>query len=158
MSKNMHVLSIIAAATGLALAGSAIAQSGEADLQVKQSEQFGEYIVDADGGALYMFTTDTQGQCSSQARSSCEDQCLKIWPSYTIQGEPTVGDQLQEDLVSTFQRADGQTQVTYGGWPLYYFSKDSNANAPQGQDVHGFGGEWYLVAPDGTKIEKKQQQ
>ena len=46
-------------------------------------------------------------------------------------------------------------QVTYNGWPLYYFVKDKQAGEATGQDVKGFGGEWYLVKPQGTKLESK---
>lgn len=138
----------------------ALAQSGgNPDLTVQQSEQFGSYVVDANGRPLYMFTADTQGQGGTQAKSSCQDQCAKAWPPLVIQGQPRVGNNLRQDLVSTFQRQDGQTQVTYGGWPLYYYAKDQGgSNSVKGQDVHGFGGEWYLVSPDGTKNRKKQQQ
>lgn len=157
MNKHALFFSMLAAAT---FTGTTVAQSGDkADLTVKQSSQFGNYVADASGRPLYMFTSDTQGQGSSQAKSSCQDQCAKAWPPLTVQGQPQVGSELQQDLVSTLQRQDGQMQVTYGGWPLYYFAKDKGgSDAVEGQDVHGFGGEWYLVSPDGSKNEKKQQQ
>ncbi|MFG6581432.1 hypothetical protein ACGYK1_18770 [Sulfitobacter sp. 1A13191] len=47
---------------------------------------------------------------------------------------------------------DGQKVVTYHGWPLYYFTRDEDADAPQGQDVESFGGEWYLITPEGEKV------
>lgn len=54
--------------------------------------------------------------------------------------------------LSTTKRKDGSTQVTYNGWPLYYFAKDQTPGEITGQDVEGFGAEWYLVSPDGEKV------
>ena len=141
-------------------AGSALAQSGS-DVQLTQqtTDGYGAYVADGQGKALYMFTTDTRGEGSTQAKSSCYDACAKAWPPLTVEsGNPQVGDQLQQDLVGTFQRENGTTQVTYGGWPLYYFVKDQGPGEVKGQDVHGFGGEWYLVAPDGSKNEQQPKQ
>jgi predicted lipoprotein with Yx(FWY)xxD motif len=46
-------------------------------------------------------------------------------------------------------------QVTYGGWPMYYFVQDRGPGEAMGrQDKHGFGGEWHLVAPAGEKGEE----
>jgi len=46
----------------------------------------------------------------------------------------------------------GAESCDYHGWPLYYFTRDEDADAPQGQDVESFGGEWYLITPDGEKV------
>jgi predicted lipoprotein with Yx(FWY)xxD motif len=68
--------------------------------------------------------------------------------------QPKAGDKVQSDLLGTIQRQDGSTQVTYNGWPLYYFSRDQGPGQTTGQDVHGFGGEWYLITPEGTKAKE----
>ena len=46
-------------------------------------------------------------------------------------------------------------QVTYNGWPLYYFIKDKAPGDTMGQDVKGFGAEWYLVMPSGKEVHSK---
>jgi Secreted repeat of unknown function len=43
--------------------------------------------------------------------------------------------------------------VTYNGHPLYYFAGDKAAGDTKGQDLHNFGGGWYVVAPNGQKID-----
>lgn len=58
-------------------------------------------------------------------------------------------------LVGTFERRDGARQVTYDGMPLHYFVKDQEPGDTAGQDVEGFGGEWYLVAPEGAKVHEE---
>lgn len=70
----------------------------------------------------------------------------------------TVAGQIQSDLVGTIQRADGTTQVTYAGHPLYLYSDDHAPGDVKGQDLTQFGGEWYLVSPAGDKIEAKADQ
>lgn len=151
--KMLVIITTVAAG----LAGTAAAQSGEqVRLKATQSDVYGSYVTDAQGRTLYLFTTDTRGEGGSMPASSCYDACAKAWPPLTAKAQPEVGDQLQQDLVGTYQRKDGQTQVTYGGWPLYYYVKDQGAGSVTGQDKHGFGGEWYLVAPDGSKNEKQK--
>ncbi len=59
----------------------------------------------------------------------------------------------QADLIGTFERDDGKMQVTYGGWPLYHFVRDKAPGDTNGQDVEGFGAEWYLVSPSGEEVE-----
>lgn len=154
----MDVKTLVAAtAITVGLAAPALVQAAEqVELKATQSDTYGSYVTDGEGRTLYLFTTDTQGEGGSTAESSCNDACAKAWPPLTTEGEPEVGGQLEQDLVDTFEREDGKTQVTYGGWPLYYFVKDQKAGDVTGQDKHGFGGEWYLLAPDGSKNEKQK--
>jgi len=56
-------------------------------------------------------------------------------------------------LLGTSKRADGTTQVTYKGHPLYYFVQDKKAGDTKGQDIDGFGAAWYVVSPAGKKID-----
>ncbi len=121
-------------------------------LNVDTSDRFGRYVTDANGRALYMFTADSKGE------SSCYDACARAWPPVTTTGEPEAAAAgLDKSKLGTITRRDGTKQVTYNGKPLYYFARDTQPQQLSGQDVHGFGGEWYLVAPDGTTIKSAQQ-
>lgn len=123
--------------------------AGSAALAVAQDPQHGAYLTDGGGRALYMFTADQKGA----SRSACSDACAQAWPPFTAQGQPQLqGQQLDRTKVGSLQRADGQTQVTYGGWPLYHYALDTGPKTTKGQDVHGHGGEWYLVTPAGEKL------
>ena len=55
-----------------------------------------------------------------------------------------------------FERTDGSMQVAYNGKPLYYFARDENAGDTKGQDVEGFGAEWYLISPEGEEVEEEE--
>ncbi|HET7321833.1 MAG TPA: hypothetical protein VFI96_05000, partial [Longimicrobiaceae bacterium] len=82
---------------------------GGATLTVANSPEYGSYLADGQGRALYLFTSDKAGE------SSCTDACAQAWPPYvTAQGTPTAGSaEVQASLISTVQRADGSTQVVY---------------------------------------------
>ena len=50
-------------------------------------------------------------------------------------------------------RADGTTQVTYAGHPLYRYAEDTAPGTTRGQGSNAFGAKWYVVAPSGQKID-----
>jgi predicted lipoprotein with Yx(FWY)xxD motif len=144
MNKKNLLLSLVAvSAASFALAEPATV------LEARKADPHGTIVADADGKALYLFTKDTQGKQGSDAASACYETCANAWPPLTVHEQARVGQGLQQELVSTIQRTDGTTQVTYGGWPLYYFAKDS------GEQINGqgVGDVWYLVAPDGSTIK-----
>ena len=116
---------------------------GAATVTVATADQYGEYLADADGMALYLFTDDEGGE------SVCYDGCAQTWPPLTVEGTPTAGEGVSADLGTT-DRDDGSTQVTAGDWPLYYYAADE---APGDTNGQGVGGVWFLVAPDGTAID-----
>lgn len=133
----------------------AAAQTAEAaKVAVEESQEHGPYLTDADGRALYLFTADQQGSGDQAAQSNCYAACAEAGPPLVTGGEPQAGEQADNSLMGTLERQNGDRQVTYGGWPLYYFVQDQGPGEATGQDKHGFGGEWYLVTPAGEKVEE----
>lgn len=119
------------------------AEAGAGTLMIADSD-LGEIVVDADGMTLYMFDTDTQGS----GASSCSGECLTNWPPLTTDGQaPAVQGVTGE--VGTIETADGSTQVTLNGWPLYYFAGDAAAGDVNGQ---GVGGIWWVLSPAGERM------
>ena len=96
---------------------------------------------------LYLFTKDTPNT------SVCYDKCATAWPPLLTTGAPAVGDGVDASKLGTTTRKDGTVQVTYNGWPLYYYAGDLGAAETQGQDIESFGGEWYLLSPRGMVID-----
>lgn len=140
-------------AVALAFAAPALAQDA-ATIQITESDQFGQYLTDAEGRPVYLFTTDTQGTGDQEAQISCtSDECLEAWPLVTTSGDPQAGDGADASLLGTTDYEDQQV-VTYNGWPLYYFVRDEGADEPQGNDVESFGGEWYLLTPEGEEVHE----
>lgn len=117
---------------------------GAVTVETAQHDQLGEILVDGDGMTLYMFDPDPQGEGSS----TCTDSCAQSWPPLTTDGEPSTGSGVSASL-STFDRADGSTQVAANGWPLYYWQGDSEPGDATGQGVQGV---WWVLRPDGTPV------
>ena len=150
MRRSCSIAALGLSATFLA-AGPAFA-ADDVKLETEQSEKYGAYLTDAQGRALYMFEADKQGQGKTRAQSSCYDACAKAWPPLIAEGKPQAGAEVDTSMIDTVERKDGKKQVTYNGWPLYYFVKDKGKGETTGQDVKGFGGEWYLVNAEGQKV------
>ncbi len=121
--------------------------TGEATVNVSEVGTFGQALVDGEGRSLYLFTNDTQ----NSGASSCSGDCLVEWPPLLTDGDPVAGTGVDAALLGTITRDDGTTQVTYNGWPLYYFHEDA---APGDTNGQGLGGVWFLVTPTGEMIEQ----
>jgi len=107
------------------------------------STGLGSVLVDGKGMTLYEFTPDTA------TTSACTGGCATSWPPLAG-GTPTVGTGLAAPDFGTLTRADGTTQVTFHGHPLYAFGGDTSAGQTNGQ---GVGGKWYAVGTDGNPIK-----
>lgn len=71
---------------------------------------------------------------------------------YTTTSDPAAGEGVDTSRLGTIEREGDIRQVTYAGWPLYYFNGDDRPGDALGQDVEHFGGEWYLITPEGEKV------
>ena len=89
----------------------------------------GTGLVAANGMTLYMFMPDAQGD------PTCTADCAQAWPPLTVDdgAEVTAGDGVDAALLGTATHPEAGTQVTYNGWPLYYFSGDSAPGDTNGQ-------------------------
>lgn len=103
-------------------------------------------LVGPDGKTVYLFEGDENG------KPTCNDACAGLWPPVTASGMPTAGSGLDQSKLGTVKRADGSTQVTYGGHPLYYYSGDTGPGTAMGQGLKAFGSEWYVLGAAGDKI------
>jgi predicted lipoprotein with Yx(FWY)xxD motif len=106
----------------------------------------GTYLTDDTGRALYMWDADRGGS------STCYDKCATAWPPLTVTGTASAGTGVQASLIGSTTRKDGTHQVTYGGWPLYYYAPDVKPGELSGQGDTGFGAVWWVVAPDGKPL------
>ena len=106
----------------------------------------GKVLVAANGMTLYLFMPDAQGD------PTCTSACAGAWPPLTVADGAQVsgGDGVDAALLATATNPDAGPQVTYNGWPLYYFSGDS---APGDTNGEGSGGVWYVVDPTGNPVD-----
>ena len=115
-------------------------------VNVTESTGLGTFLVDANGKTLYMFMKDEPG------KSNCYDACAQNWPPLLTDGAPVAGDGVDAALLGTVERSDVGVQVTYNGWPLYYFAADAAPGDTNGQSVKDV---WYVIGADGKPITAK---
>jgi alpha-glucoside transport system substrate-binding protein len=104
----------------------------------------GAILVDGQRMTLYTFSIDKPGE------SMCTGACAQFWPPLTVPAgtTPTAGAGIAADRLSTFQRADGTTQVAIDMMPLYTFVEDKAPDDANGQGLDVQGGYWYVVPTD----------
>ena len=120
------------------------AQQEGASTVAVASSGLGDILVDGEGRTLYAFTKDKGDQ------SACSGQCAANWPALT--GTATAGTGVQAPLLSTAMQANGDSQVTYSGRPLYHFAGDTKPGDTNGQ---GVGNVWFVLTADGQLVQKK---
>lgn len=100
------------------------------------------YITDADGNTLYSFINDTNGVNNFTNEDFSNNS---VWPIFDSTADNIPSILSSEDFASVL--VFGQTQLSYKGWPLYYFGQDENRG-----DNFGVGfpaaGVWPTVNPD----------
>jgi predicted lipoprotein with Yx(FWY)xxD motif len=102
---------------------------------------YGRILTDDEGMTVYLFLPDSQGP------STCTGTCAETWPP--LLGEFAAGPGVDATLFGSAARDDGSTQVTYDGWPLYYYAPDTEPGDTEGQ---AFNGVWWVVAPSGEAV------
>jgi len=105
----------------------------------------GNIITDGKGFTLYMYAPDHRG------RSQCSGFCAQQWPPLVLPRgvtRPEAGPGVRASLFGTVRRANGERQVTYGGWPLYLWIGDDSPGQATGQaDDMGL---WYALSISGA--------
>jgi len=96
------------------------------------------YMTNATGRTIYLFGNDTNG-VNNFTNSDFSNNAS--WPviTLTIDKIPSI---LNIDDFGTTD-VHGTTQLTYKGWPLYYFGNDTERG-----DVNGVSGTWPIVNVD----------
>ena len=88
---------------------------------------------------MYLFTKDTP----NSNMSTCYQTCATFWSAFHGNAsELVLPAGVNASSFGTITRTDGTTQITYEGWPLYYYSGDHAAGQTNGQDKEGT---WFVV-------------
>ncbi|MGX7826467.1 hypothetical protein ACTG9Q_15375 [Actinokineospora sp. 24-640] len=120
------------------------AESGPVSLRTGSGE-LGTIITDGGGMTLYRFDTDT----AKPPNSTCEGECASAWPPVLVDNAAALDvEGIDEGLLGSVGREDGQAQLTVAGWPAYYYSKDTEPGDVKGQ---GAGGKWFAFTAEGKK-------
>ena len=98
-------------------------------------------LTNARGFTLYWFVPDTS------TTSNCNGSCATFWPP--VKGPATAGTGVTGTL-GTITRADGSTQATYDGHPLYTYKGDTAPGQDKGNGLNISGGLWHDVTATGA--------
>jgi predicted lipoprotein with Yx(FWY)xxD motif len=98
-------------------------------------------LTNAQGFTLYWFAPDTS------TTSNCNGSCATFWPP--VKGPATAGSGVTGKL-GTITRADGSTQATYDGHPLYTYKGDTAPGQDKGNGLNLSGGLWHDVTASGA--------
>ena len=154
--KRLLALLVLAAAVLLA-AGPASGGAEARDPQAVDSPQmrvltltlrntrYGAVLFDGKNRVLYAFTRDRRGP------SRCYGACAAAWPVYFAKGSLRAGRGVRQALLGTVRRRDGRRQVTYNGWPLYYYAHEGPGEV-KCQNVREFGGLWLVLRASGRPV------
>jgi len=79
-----------------------------------------QFFVDGMGRTLYAFARDSSNNNNFTTNDPVKDATWPIYVSEKIEGLPSGVDKALFETIDVF----GKKQLTYKGWPLYYFGAD----------------------------------
>jgi predicted lipoprotein with Yx(FWY)xxD motif len=150
MKRNSRYFALLALLVCLTAAFSSAVAQGAAQVQLSTSGSYGAHLATAGDGSLYLYLKDEQGADSS----ACVDSCTRNWPPLLTDGEPVAAEGVDAALIGTVERPEG-TQVTYNGWPLYTYARDSKPGDTLGQKL---GNAFFLLSPAGDSLTEEVAQ
>jgi predicted lipoprotein with Yx(FWY)xxD motif len=106
--------------------------------------EFGPMLFNDKKQAIYIWEVE------ESTRPECYGNCAELWPPVLTDGEPQVAGDANKTLLSTTQRTDGSTQVTYNGHPLYYYAHEK-AGEVKCHNISTHGGLWWVIQPNGNR-------
>jgi predicted lipoprotein with Yx(FWY)xxD motif len=135
------------AGVGAAMAASAT-HTASGTVKAADRSPYGMVLVSASGRTLYRYTKDSKhvNRCTSDSK------CNPFWPPLLVKAtaKPTAGLGVNAKLLGTIKAAHDMRQVTYAGYPLYFFAGDTAAGQTKGQ---GFQKQWYVVNTKGAFVK-----
>jgi predicted lipoprotein with Yx(FWY)xxD motif len=132
---------LLAAGVTMSIAGVSISDAANAALQKVTVTPYTGILASAKHHAFYLLSNERG------AKIHCTTHCLGIWPPLLVKTSVTsvsmgvgVGGK-----IGFVKRSSTTKQVTFNGYPIYFFTGDSGPNQVNGQGIVSDGGTWYLV-------------
>jgi predicted lipoprotein with Yx(FWY)xxD motif len=108
----------------------------------------GALLVGPNGHTLYVFGKDSRNHDACMKISGC----TSFWPPLTSTSRPAAGSGVRQAWLGTISIGGGKKQVTYDGWPLYYYSGDSGPAETSYLGISASGGVWYGFTASGKRV------
>lgn len=108
--------------------------------------EFGTMLFNDDRQAIYIW------ELEESTEPECYGDCAEAWPPVLTNGAPRAAGSVNSDLLSTTERTDGSTQVTYNGHPLYYYAHEGPGEV-KCHNISTHGGLWWVIQPSGFRAE-----
>jgi predicted lipoprotein with Yx(FWY)xxD motif len=107
--------------------------------------RIGTILVTAQRMTMYVFALDPRGQ------SRCTGSCATYWPPVPASDAPKHAVAGVTATFGSVTRADGSTQLSVDGYPVYTYAGDRSPGDVNGQGVNASGGLWWALSPDGSR-------
>lgn len=108
--------------------------------------EFGTMLFNEKKQAIYIWERE------NSEKPECYGDCAEAWPPVLTDGEPQAAGETKKDLLSTVERDDGSTQVTYNGHPLYYYAHEGPGEV-ECHNISTHGGLWWVIQPNGNRAD-----
>jgi len=116
------------------------------ELYAVQTGTLGVVVTDGEGRLLYGSDQDA----NNPPTSNCADACTQEWlPLVVPAGEEPDLLGVTPGVVGRLTRADGSSQLTMSGWPVYVNKNDDGGLKSAAPDAHGT---WFVMTPEGQKV------
>ena len=125
-------------AYSLPTAGGSAAPAYTVAIGYSSNSTIGFHLTNGTGFTLYFLKADKP----NNGTSACYGDCAKFWPAFYV-SDLSLPPGLNASSFATISRTDGAKQLTYNGWPLYYFAPDKKAGDTNGQGVNKV---WYAYS------------
>jgi predicted lipoprotein with Yx(FWY)xxD motif len=128
-----------------------VSAHGPALLKASNVGAFGEILTNAHGLSLYGLSDEFGGKLA------CTGECLEFWPPVLVSKSTTkvaLGAGVA-GVIGFVTRSKTTKQVTFDGYPLYTFVKDTGAGQTHGEGVVAFGGTWGLLRVSSLVLPSK---
>jgi predicted lipoprotein with Yx(FWY)xxD motif len=121
-------------------------------IKLASSATLGNILTDKAGNTLYFFSNDANGA------NTCTGGCTTAWPVFNATGltQAQLGNGLVLADFNTISTPNGN-QLTYKGWPLYYYAPGGVRESAGSITGEGVNGVWFVAKPDYTIMLAKSQ-
>ena len=134
-------VTLLAAGATLSVVSAPASNAAGPALQKITVKAYAGILANSKHHALYLLSNE------AGAKIHCKSSCLNYWPPLLVKKSITnlsIGSGVAGHI-GFVKRSATMKQVTFNGYPIYFFSGDGGPNQVNGQGIVADGGTWYLV-------------